>query len=393
MNQTAVELNKALEERDRLFPIRDPSNTAILDKVNAEYLKHLCNLLPSNWKPDMELVLKAKAVIDNPVFICGFMKSGTTLLKQLLDGHPELIVLPGDSHMVNSINKDMKDAAALANKIPFSHKINEWNGYWVSRLINPTGQKPFWFFGRAEKPYVDFLEYLKYWRSELPEQECSPFLSVVLAFYCANPERPVKPLFWVEKTPGNEMKFDQIRTFCPNARFIHIVRDPKQNLPSLMKLSLARWRKTTAIENFANGIRKSFECGLINLKKADETKYHLLRYENLISRPTVETEKIAQFLGIDLAPSLLRPSVNNRPAVSNSMFDDRRVSGIINSRNNARSWYKLSANDRNVATRILYRSAKRLGYRFSPKDLVGLFNLLPKLITRKIGFKINGVRG
>jgi hypothetical protein len=160
-----------------------------------------------------------------------------------------------------------------------------------------------------------------------------------------------------------------------------------------MKLSLARWQKSTAIENFANGIRNSFEYSLINLRKAGDTKYHIVRYEDLISRPIVETEKIARFLGIDVTRSLSRPSANNRPAISNSMFDDRRVAGTINSRSNANGWDKLSASDRNVATRILYRTAKRFGYRFSLKDLLGLFSRLPRLIIHKIGFKINAVRG
>src|SRR5690606_37795143 len=46
--------------------------------------------------PAAEERTRALAWLDRPVFICGHHRSGTTLLQELLDGHPELLVLPSE---------------------------------------------------------------------------------------------------------------------------------------------------------------------------------------------------------------------------------------------------------------------------------------------------------
>ena len=38
--------------------------------------------------------------LENPVFICGAPRSGTTLLSNLLDGHHNLIVFPVETHIL-----------------------------------------------------------------------------------------------------------------------------------------------------------------------------------------------------------------------------------------------------------------------------------------------------
>lgn len=154
-----------------------------------------------------------------PCFLCGYMKCGTTLLLELLDGHPELIVLPGDSYFVDRIvEDDTPQESALQST---------WIG-WVKRMVNPTGQSPFWIFGKKQKYYIRFYQYLQYWYHQLPNTWRSSVLSVVLAYYCANPAKSSHPRKWVEKTPGNEFRRDKILKHFPNAYFIHIVRDPRK---------------------------------------------------------------------------------------------------------------------------------------------------------------------
>ena len=42
------------------------------------------------------------AFYERPVFVVGHRKTGTTLLQELLDGHPQLAVLPGESNHFNT---------------------------------------------------------------------------------------------------------------------------------------------------------------------------------------------------------------------------------------------------------------------------------------------------
>ena len=87
---------------------------------------------------------------DNPIFICGVMKSGTTLLLNLLDAHPAVAALPGDSFL--------RDAIAQ----PFStESIKTHLEHWVRRMMNPSGQHPFFVLGAGPDRYVRFVRVMR----------------------------------------------------------------------------------------------------------------------------------------------------------------------------------------------------------------------------------------
>ena len=51
----------------------------------------------------IQLIFKLKTMKDNqknisPIFILGCTKSGTTLLRNLFDGHPDLFIIPFETH-------------------------------------------------------------------------------------------------------------------------------------------------------------------------------------------------------------------------------------------------------------------------------------------------------
>jgi len=281
------------------------------------------------------------------------MKSGTTLLLELLDNHPELIVMPGDSNLINRINNTLNT--------PLEERLTNWDVHWISRLINPTGQKPFWIMGENDHPYLEFLYYLNYWLEDLPSSDTSPFIAVVLAFYCANPQRATDPKFWVEKTPRNEMKVDQILNHFPYARFIHIVRDPRSNMASL-KRRCKHHKLNWDVEGYSYAIQKSNKLGFFNQKRLGKNRYHILRYEDLVQNPEVEMKTIASFLGIKIEKNLLYPTVNGLPAKSNTMFKERQIQGKIFANLSEKWRTELDLSEQQEIYAILYPIAKRLGY-------------------------------
>jgi hypothetical protein len=351
-----LNLNQMLEERDKLFPIRDPQNTKNTREILIAYINALKSVKNPNWKPDSKLIELAKKIFENCVFICGYMKSGTTLLLELLDGHQELIVMPGDSRMIAWITKQ--------SNMSWMEILQGWDTHWVSRLINPTGQKPFWIMGENETPYLDFLNYLTYWLENLPQSPRSPFLAAVLAFYCANSRRATTPKLWIEKTPGNELNVDQILNFFPSARFIHIIRDPRSNIASLKRLfKLRNWNWDT--EAYAYSMRKSIETGFQNQERLGEDKYHILRYEDLVTNPEARIQDVARFLGIKMNKVILSPSVNGLPAKSNTMFEDRQIQGKILTTISDRWKTELDPQEQKMVWGILHSVANRLGYKWN----------------------------
>jgi len=351
-----LNLTQMLEERDRLFPIRDPQNTKNTRETLTAYINALKSIKKPNWKPDDKLIESAKEITENCVFICGYMKSGTTLLLELLDGHQELVVMPGDSRMIAWIKKQ--------SNMSWMECLQGWGAHWVSRLINPTGQKPFWIMGENETHYLDFLNYLTYWIENLSQSARSPFLAAVLAFYCANSRRATTPKLWIEKTPGNELNVEQILNFFPSARFIHIIRDPRSNIASLKRLfKLRNWNWNT--EAYAYSIRNSIEIGFQNQEHLGEDKYHILRYEDLVTNPEARIQDVARFLGIKMNKVLLSPSVNGLPAKSNTMFEDRQIQGKILATITDRWKTELDPQEQKMVWAILHSVTNRLGYKWN----------------------------
>jgi hypothetical protein len=353
LDDIRLTLNQMLEERDKLFPIRDPQNTKNTRETLTAYITALKSIKKPNWKPESKLIKSSKKIFENCVFICGYMKSGTTLLLELLDGHQELIVMPGDSRMITWIKKQ--------SNMSWMESLQGWDTHWVSRLINPTGQKPFWIMGENETPYLDFLNYLTYWLENLPQSSRSPFLAAVFAFYCANSKRAMTPKLWVEKTPGNELNVDQILNFFPSARFIHIIRDPRSNIASLKRLfKLRNWDWDT--EAYAYSMRKSIENAFLNQERLGEDKYHIIRYEDLIANPEGRIKDIARFLEIKMNKVLLSPTVNGLPAKSNTMFEDRQIQGKILTNLSDRWKTDLNPHEKKMIWAIFHSVANQIGY-------------------------------
>ena len=60
---------------------------------------------------------------DNPIFILGCHKSGTTLLRNLLDGHKDLFAVPTETHFLANIGYWVK--YSYRKQLPFKLSIEE----------------------------------------------------------------------------------------------------------------------------------------------------------------------------------------------------------------------------------------------------------------------------
>jgi hypothetical protein len=345
-------ITEVLIERDRLFPARDSQNTAEMKGGLAAYAAALEALRQPGWRPDAAMMERARAFLPHPIFICGEMKSGTTLLAQLLDGHPGLVVMPGDSHLLADSHK---------GHTPAPGREAEWRAYWLHRIVNPTGQRPFWLFGEADAPYIEFLNYLDAWLAELPPGPRTGFLAAVAAYYCANPNRPEEPRAWVEKTPGNELRLDVALSLASGARFVHILRDGRENLSSLKTLYRHRgwpWHGRAAVEGLARSLRQ----GLANQAALGAETYRLLRYEDLLAEPVPQMRALAEFLGIPYRGSLIQPTQNGAPARANSMYAEDQTLGEVLSSRRPRWQATLDAEEQDALLAHYYPAAAAAGY-------------------------------
>jgi hypothetical protein len=107
---------------------------------------------------------------------------------------------------------------------------------------------------------------------------------------------------WVDSTPTNAPHMLRIKNDFPNAKFIHIIRDPRDVVLSLDKRGWTRplpWDKKNSL--IAAGVywewivRKCRDYGA-----QMHGDYFEVRYEHLVQKPSEVLQQLGTFLGCDL---------------------------------------------------------------------------------------------
>ncbi len=203
---------------------------------------------------------------DSPaVLIGGSPRSGTTLLRELLDRHPSFACGVETAMLVPGFD---------------THRIAER-----------------WQVDRRE---IDRLV-----------SECRTLVEMADRFYGEMAVRRGKPR-WVDKAPWNCRALPQLLTWFPRGRFLHVVRDGRDVVSSLRShprqvLHRGRVRAISTCRPIDEcSITWHHETGL-GLAYQDHPRCLQVRYERLVSAPQEELRRICRFLGEQYEPAMLTP--------------------------------------------------------------------------------------
>jgi hypothetical protein len=315
-----------------------------------------------------EQVLRGKALANAPVYICGVHRSGTTLVRDLTDGHPELVVLPSEGTYYTNLEDQLLS-------LPFNKRAAYLGKEWLRRLANPINQSPYWLLGKSGEqgsPYVDFARYVLAWWEKVDRNNPQwPHLAIVLAYASCTNKLGAK--FWVDKTPANERYLNRILKESPKARIIQVIRDPLATLASRKKMEPGITMRAALRD-----LKMSFKVAVKQSALKDE-RFLLVRYEELCDDPQAVTERMASFLGIKNSDILLQPTVAGIPSQANSSFNKEAVSGQILKADQHRQVNILSKAERELITADVGELAGKLGY---PLEQIGFLKRLYYLIHR-----------
>ena len=252
---------------------------------------------------------------ENPIFICGHPKSGTSLIRSLMDGHPQLIVYPEETvffrKFIPSIQgADKQTQIDIANK-KIIH-IFDWDS------TNPPANQA----GYLDRDYsaISKQQVQNEMQKLLQDQfnHTGDILSAaILAYGYATSKINTTTVYWVEKSPYNEYYVSQILEWWPKARFIHIVRDPRDNYASYR-----RKHPDWTPEFFSQNWIRSTNTGIENQKLLGEERYWILQYEELVRSPQKTLTELIDFLKITWNPILAQPTRAGQSWSGNSMFEN-----------------------------------------------------------------------
>lgn len=248
--------------------------------------------------------IESTPVPEDPIFIIGHWRTGTTLLHQLLNLDPNLAAptlfqvaepgcficsyryyLPVFSALVSEyrpmdnvrigMNEPQEDEYAIYRITDFSP---------IERLVFPKNSDYFLL------DYPSFLPGNEKERKEWEEQLRSYFRK--LHFFHGK--------IIVSKNPFNSMRIKELAVMFPKARFIHIVRNPYEVVPSTIHMwkivldqnKLNRKGSYPGIEEVAKGLHKVLTTIEKDRSILPEENFYEMKFEDLEADPIAEVMKI-----------------------------------------------------------------------------------------------------
>lgn len=303
-----------------------------------------------------EQMSQGKQLAENPVFICGVHHSGTTLLRDLLDGHPQLSVLPSEGSFLTSLAPALKHTADEKHSAFLTTE-------WLRRLANPINQPPYWLLGRStadHSPYINFAQALQTWYAIFKEADSElslwPHLAVILAYTTCSEvsAKGFNAKYWVDETPTNEKHLTTIWHKIPKAKVIHMVRNPTDVFLSRKQIE-PRLNYKTCLRD----MQLSYH---VAARYRNDKRFLLVHYEALCDNPGSVISQICEFLEIGHLTCLFTPTIAGKPVISNNSLgacmpaaNALKSVPVVEER-------RLDKKVENLLSAFLYQQAKQLGY-------------------------------
>ena len=201
----------------------------------------------------------------SPFFIVGCGRSGTTLLRTMLNQHPQIAIPLESLFIIDYLRAKQKPIPVLQRLMAQEYELVEW-GLEVS-VDDLTGCT-------TAKDLVDRVHEL-YMRQH-------------------------GKTIWGQKTPRFVRYGELLRAAYPQAKFIHVVRDSRAVVSSLMRSDVHQSNAYFGAQRWV----KDVKAGLA-LKERYPTDVLEVRYENLVSKPEAVLHEVCSFLGLHFHPAVL----------------------------------------------------------------------------------------
>ena len=213
------------------------------------------------------------ATSERPVLVGGCARSGTTLLRSMLNSHPDLAV-PHETKFV---------VTAWRNRDRFGDLTRVENRRAVARWI-------------LELPNTRFTR-LGIEPDELTEAFAAapPTLgSLMAACFSRYAEHHGKPR-WGDKRPSYSRNLDALFRLFPQFQFVHVVRDPRACAAS-MRRAWDGWGRVASAAEVWERTDKAVRAARRGLPAGQFLEIY---YEHLVAEPEQTLEQICGFLGLD----------------------------------------------------------------------------------------------
>ena len=216
--------------------------------------------------------------MSRPLVVLGVSRSGTTLLRVILDRSPG-IAIPDESFFVPLLARRhgrTVDAESFLDDVARIPTIRDWG--LRSEDIAPRIR-----FGMTTGAAI----------------------SAIFETYA---ERVGKAR-WGDKTPMYMRHLPLLERLFPDAQYVHLIRDGRDAALSFLEMPegtfTRTWAHPTTPAEFACLWRKEVSDARTLGRRVGATRYHEVRYEELVANPAAEVAGICAFAEIAFEPGML----------------------------------------------------------------------------------------
>ncbi len=199
-----------------------------------------------------------KAVSSSPIFVGGAGRSGTTLIRVILDSHPNIACGP-----------ELKVTPMVAEL---------WHNF-------QTAYAP---------PLREYF---------LSPADINRLFGQMLLSLLENYRRKSGKLRIAEKSPNNVFFFQHLHQLFPESPLIHVIRDWRDVVCSLLKMNWVNPQTGQPIE-YTRNARKAAEYWVAAIRAGRRAhqnlingKYAEVRYEGIVNEPVPTLQRLFSFIG------------------------------------------------------------------------------------------------
>lgn len=259
-----------------------------------------------------------------PIFIIGSPRSGTTLVRVILDSHPNICCGP-ETHLIKTLQELHADIE------------QKWH------MLQP-------YTATHETVNNAIGNILETFTNEYKKQKKKPR--------------------WAEKTPDNIFRADFINTIFPTCQFINVIRDGRDVVSSYKQ----RWGRFTLFKAISTW-NKAIELTYQYQKQLPKERYLEIYYEELVTNPEKVTKEMMTFLNETWSKDLL----SHQKAEHDFWFDKEKTetpsklrekrpdrhspSRAIFSSSSGKWKKKLNFFEKAMANLLMNDNLKKLGYK------------------------------
>lgn len=275
----------------------------------------------------------------SPFFIVGCGRSGNTLLRKLLNNH-SCVHIPPETYVLGAVIKRFRQ----------QNRVMKWPDL-VEYIFSA-----FEFYPEFETFHISLRPLVNELKSINTKDKNLAYLLGRFYHFCSD-KSGKKCIKWGDKTPLNTFYLERIHTVFPDAKFIYMLRDGADVIPSYLHSGIYG-----TIESAAERWTQSNKLVEEFYRKYPESVL-TVRYEELVKDTTKILQEICSFIDINFESGMLAQN-----AAAHDMGDvemrahHSNVLNPINSNSIGKGRSSLTPGERIKIQQMIGKELERLGY-------------------------------